>query len=153
MTDPAIFPLLFVAVAAAQQPEARREPHPAVPCWQGWTGSTADGVVVYDTRGDIQPYLITHNRDQIRRGGQLEQDYNHIDYWFGDPSHPIRARYYFRHDESVQVDLPADAGNRFSLAEVRERFPADILCYLQRRFDRIEVLVEDGYRELWVRPQ
>jgi hypothetical protein len=28
-----------------------------------------------------------------------------------------------------------------------------VLCYLQRRFDRIEVLLADGYQELWARAE
>jgi hypothetical protein len=142
---------LLVAIPD-QDAGARRVPHPGVPCWQGWTGPTASGAVVYDTRDDIQPFRVAHDRDQIRRGANVEQDYNYVVYWFGDPSSPIQARYYLRNDEGVGVILPGDSA-RLSLAQARERFPADVLCYLQRRFDRIEVLVADGYRELWVRPQ
>jgi hypothetical protein len=146
---------LLVAQNAAAPP---RVSHPGVPCWTGlrtWTspGEAQSDIVTYDTADDIQPYLITHNRDQFRRGPDLEQDYNFIDYWFGDPASPIRARYYLRNEESVGVILPGDAGQRLSLAEVRERFPADVLCYLQRRFEKIEVLVTDGYRELWARSE
>lgn len=110
-------------------------------------------MIAYGTQDDIQPFLITHNRDHIRQNAEVVQDYNFIDYWFGDPAHPIRARYYLRDDESVLVDLPGDAGERFSLEEIRSRFPSDVLCYLQRRFDRITVLVDGGYEELWPHAQ
>ena len=146
---------LVAAQSAAPAPPVA---HPSVPCWGGdrsWTapGEAQSDTVIYDTDDDIEPYLITHNRDQIRRGAGLEQDYNFIDYWFGDPANPIRARYYLRGDESVGIILPGGAGERLALDEIRRRFPADVLCYLQRRFDRIEVLVADGYRELWARPE
>jgi hypothetical protein len=146
---------LVVAQSVAPAPPVT---HPGVPCWSGdrsWTapGEAQSEIVVYDTGDDIEPYLITHNRDQIRRGAGLEQDYNFIDYWFGDPGNPIRARYYLRRDESVAVDLPGDAATRLSLEEIRARFPADVLCYLQSRFDRIEVHVADGYQELWALPR
>jgi hypothetical protein len=149
---------LLALMVAQGAPSPAPVPHPSAPCWTGersWTapGSAPSDTIVYDARDVAQPYLITHNRDQIRRGRGLEQDYNFIDYWFGDPGSPIRARYYLRSDESVSVNLPGDAATRLSLAEIRARFPADVLCYLQRRFDRIEVLVADGYQELWALPR
>ena len=111
---------LLAWAAIVQDPDATRVPHPSTPCWIGsrsWTDRSEplSDFVSYDTRADIQPYLITHNRDQFRRGSQLEQDYNFIDYWFGDPASPIRARYYLRSEESVGVILPGDAGERLSL--------------------------------------
>ena len=131
--------------------------HPEVPCWSGersWTapGEPISDTVSYDTRGDARPFLITHKRDQLRDGQEVVQDYNFIDYWFGDPASPLHARHYLR-DDGVFVTLPHEAGEKLTLDEVRARFPSDVLCYLQKRFDRIEVLLQDGYQEIWSRPQ
>lgn len=140
------------------QPGAEAKPvaHPQVPCWTGqrsWTdaGAPASDYVVWDTREEEQPHRIVHNRDQIRKGGALEQDYNFIDYWFGPPSEAMKARFYFKSDDAVSVVLPGDTEN-LSLAMARKRIPAGVLCYLQKRFDRIEVLVAQGYVELWSLP-
>ncbi|MBX3563339.1 MAG: hypothetical protein KF730_02065 [Sphingomonas sp.] len=96
----------------------------------------------------MSPYLITHNRDLLFKGDQVEQDYNFIDYWFGEPARPIHARHYLR-DERVTVDLPTPEGVSMSLDQLRAAFPPEILCYLQKRFDQIEVRTDDGYVELW----
>ncbi len=150
--------LLVAAVSVRDAQTPPPVPHPSIPCWSGarsWTepGRPLSNFTTFDTRSDTQPYLITHNRDHIRRGTEVEQDYNFIDYWFGDPANPVRARYYLRNDESVAVHLPSDASSRFTLEEVRARFPAGVLCYLQRRFSRVDVLLEGGYRELWSLPR
>jgi hypothetical protein len=131
--------------------------HPEVSCWTGlrtWTAANEvpSQTVVYDTAQDVEPFLITHKRDQIRDKDGLVQDYNFIDYWFGQPASPIHARHYLG-DNHVYVDVPVAEGERLSIETVQAYFPSDVLCYLQKRFDRIEVLVDGGYRELWSKAQ
>ena len=84
--------------------------HPWIPGWVGersWTppGDEPSDFISFDTRNEAQPYKIAHNRDMMFSGSRLEQDYNFIDYFFGDPGEPIRARYYLLDDE-VSVAMP-----------------------------------------------
>lgn len=81
------------------------------------------------------------------KGGALEQDYNFVDYLFGDPGNPTHARYYLA-DDHVSVDLPNLPANA-TIEQAREAFPVGVLQYLQRRFNTVHVLTRDGYRELW----
>ena len=148
---------LLTALVLFADGSAQPVRHPEVPCWSGqrtWTapGAPPSEMVTYDTEGEAAPFLITHNRDEIRQGAQLQQDYNFIDYWFGNPAFPVRARHYLRAD-GVSVSLPAGDGQQWTLEAARSALPPEILCYLQKRFDRIEILVEDGYAELWSRPR
>lgn len=130
--------------------------HPQISCWMGNRSWTAEGeplseFVVYDTDNENLPFRIQHNRDQIRDGDELTQDYNFIDYFFGDPSDPTHARHYLL-DDHVSVDLPT-ASKVIALQDARKAFPPDILCYLQKRFPKIKVLVAEGYKELWSIPE
>jgi hypothetical protein len=89
---------------------------------------------------------MSHHRDHFIDGDELVQDYNFIDYEFGDPARPLRARHYLNED-SVFVDLPGERPATLALAQAA--FPPDLLCYFQKRFPVIEVLVADGYKEIW----
>ena len=94
--------------------------------------------------------LITHDRDQFRDDGQLEQDYNLINYWFGDPAAPIQARHYLGSYE-VSVILPGAAESGVSLDEAKAAMPDGVLCYLQTRFAKVDVLTASGYEAVWIR--
>ncbi|ATY33759.1 hypothetical protein [Sphingomonas psychrotolerans] len=126
--------------------------HPFVPEWKGERSWSAPGelpstFVVFEA-GDLgAPFRIEHGRDMMFNDGELEQDYNFIDYFFGDPDAPIRARHYL-HDEHVSVVLPSLPSN-VTLAQVGAFFPSDTLQYLQRRFASVQVLTAEGYSELW----
>ncbi|MFS2109590.1 hypothetical protein ACCC88_07880 [Sphingomonas sp. Sphisp140] len=126
--------------------------HPYVPGWQGergWTapGEQPSGFLSFEA-GDLgAPFRIEHGRDMMYDHGELQQDYNFIDYLFGDPAEPVHARHYLG-DRHVSVDLPSLRTDA-TLAQARAVFPDDILRYLQRRFDTVEVLTGEGYRELW----
>lgn len=153
-----IIAIQLLTVALSGQNVSQHVAHPHIACWNGeriWTplGQALSTMISFDTQEETGPYLITHNRDQIRTGDELTQDYNFLDYWFGEPAFPIRVRYYFRNDEGVQIILPGSIQTPLSLAEARERMPSDVMCYLQRRFDRIEVLVAEGYELLWIYPR
>lgn len=126
--------------------------HPFVPGWQGdrsWTapGEPPSAFVTFEA-GDLgAPFRIAHGRDMMFDHGELVQDYNFLDYFFGDPAAPVRARHYLG-ERSVAVylpGLPEDA----NLAQARAAFPEDALRYLRRRFHAIEVLTGEGYCELW----
>lgn len=129
-----------------------RVPYPGVPLWMGersWTmpGEPPSEFVVWDTIDDEQPYRMAHNRDLMMNHGIVEQDYNFIDYWFGDPADPVTARYYLGAAE-ISVALSAN-GAPMSLADARMALPPAILLYLQKRFETIRVLVATGYEILW----
>lgn len=111
-------------------------------------GTSQSGFVSWDTRIGERPYLITHDRDQFRDNGQLAQDYNFINYWFGDPAAPIHARHYLGSNE-VSVILPGAGGRGLSLDEAKAAIPAGVLCYLQTRFAKIDVLTTSGYETVW----
>ena len=126
--------------------------HPWISCWTGERGWTPDGepqseFISFDTDNDAEPFRIAHNRDMMFNHGGLEQDYNFIDYFFGDADDPIHARYYLK-DDHVSVDLPK-AGRVQTLNDAQSAFPTDALAYLQKRFLRIDVLVAEGYTEFW----
>ncbi|MCH7861889.1 hypothetical protein ACQKOH_21645 [Sphingomonas sp. NPDC092331] len=126
--------------------------HPFVPGWQGMAGWTAPGEppspFLSFEAGDLgAPFRITHGRDMMFDHGELVQDYNFLDYFFGDPAAPVRARHYLgeRSVAAYLPGLPEDA----NLAQARAAFPEDVLRYLQRRFNAVEVLTGEGYCELW----
>lgn len=127
--------------------------HASIPGWFGERGWSAPGeppsdFVAWGTEDEEQPYKMAHNRDLMMSGDQVEQDYNFIDYWFGDPALPVLARHYLD-DRHVSVELPIEEGQSLSINEAKEAFPNQVLSYLQRRFDSIEVLVDTGYQTIW----
>jgi hypothetical protein len=140
-----------LAMALALSPSSLQAsiPNPDVPCWLG-EGTNQSGFVSWDTRNGVRPYLITHDRDQFRDNGQLEEDYNFINYWFGEPAAPIQARHYLGSDE-VSVILPGVAGKGVSLDEAKAAMPDGVLCYLQTRFAKVDVLTASGYEAVWKR--
>lgn len=138
---------VLIAHPASSEPVVA---NPDVPCWLGEPtyGEAAEGFVSWDTKGDFGPYLITHDRDQFRQGGALEEDYNFIVYWFGNPATPIQARHYLKSDE-VSIILLAARGGEIDLAKAKEAIPSEVMCYLQKRFSKIDVLTSNGYEEVW----
>lgn len=126
--------------------------HPWISCWIGERGWTPDGepqseFIFFNTENGVEPFRIAHNRDVIFNHGELEQDYNFIDYFFGDTDDPIHARHYLK-DDHVLVDLPK-VSRVNALKDAQGAFPRDVLAYLQKRFARIDVLVAEGYEEFW----
>ena len=122
---------------------------PLVPGWwaeRSWTepGQTPSDFIVWTTDDDVEPYRMAHNRDLMMDGGELVQDYDFIDYWFGDPVAPITARHYLGSHE-VSVVLP---DRRSAQATV----PPPVLRYLQRRFAEVKLLTTAGYVTVWAAP-
>jgi hypothetical protein len=127
--------------------------HPKIPGWFGQRGWSPDGeppttLISFSTDGDAEPFKITHGRDMIYDGAALQQDYNFIDYYFGDEADPITARHYLR-DPEAMIDLPQSAGNASSVDEARTLIDPAILAYFQRRFRQISVMTAEGYEPLW----
>lgn len=128
-------------------------PHPDVPAWLGegsWTapGDPVSDYVTWDTVNDEQPFRMAHNRDLIVNGGQVEQDYNFIDYWFGDPDQPVRARHYLS-DWDVSIILPQHGEAALPVEQAKAAVPPNVLLYLQKRFGAIRVLADSGYETIW----
>jgi hypothetical protein len=136
---------IWVALLATGANAQVAVPHPQIGCWAGESVAGGSDFASWSTENDVDPYLITHSRDQIRSNGELEQDYNFIDYWFGEPSSPIQARHYLG-DDSVNLILPTA---EISLEQAKAYTPPETVCYLQKRFSRIDILTDAGYEEFW----
>jgi hypothetical protein len=96
------------------------------------------------TEDNNLPLSITHARDIIAFGGQVEQDYRFLIYQFQGPQGTIDARMYLDEPWTVSIINPL-AG---------EPVPADVLVYLQQRFDHIRQLGgPDGYTHIWSKPK
>jgi hypothetical protein len=132
-----------------------KAPHPWIQDWLGersWSapGDAQSEFVVFETQGDTAPFKIVHDRDMMFDHGALVQDYNFIDYFFGDPAQPIRARHYLGDDHisvSYESDVPAKTKE-----QAERHLPAEVLAYLRHRFSRIDVMMADGYKEIWSNP-
>ena len=97
---------------------------------------------------DVVPCKIDHNVDEIFNDGSLEQKYNFVDYIFKSDDSWVRARTYLDEAESVTIFGPFDAED--SEEEVSD--PAlmhDVILYMARRFDFIEVVGDDGFETIW----
>jgi hypothetical protein len=130
-------------------------PHPWIADWLGERSWSAPGepqseFLVFDTEADCQPFKIIHDRDMMFDHGALVQDYNFIDYFFGDEAKPIRARHYLG-DDHVSVSYESNVPAK-TTAEAASHLPAEVLAYLQHRFNRIDVLMAEGYQEIWPNP-
>ena len=124
--------------------------HPYVPAWEGqraWTppGEPPSPSVSFEAGELGAPFSITHHREMMFDADELTQDYNYIDYHFGSPDAPIRARHYLL-ENRISLALPVVHGD---VEEGGRHVPADILAYLQRRFDMVELLTQGGYQQLW----
>lgn len=127
--------------------------HPEVPCWKGHREWTEPGKPVsqnhyFDTKDDVEPFEISHDRDTFYEGTELQQDYNFINYLFGDESDPLYARHYLNSRE-VSIILPESAGIFESSIEAQKSISPSVLCYLKKRFSKGSVLLEDGYMNIW----
>jgi hypothetical protein len=127
--------------------------HPEIDCWtggRGWSapGEAASSLVSFDTDDDIEPFKMTHNRDLIYDGGRLEQDYNFIDYYFGDPTAPVQARHYLDSHE-VTIDPPERTHLPQTADEAALLLDPAIIRYFKKRFRSVLILTADAYQELW----
>jgi hypothetical protein len=102
-----------------------------------------EGFETTDDDDDL-PIAITHSRDRVIFDGKVEQDYQFLTYRFKSRDGEIRARTYLDEPWTVSITEPMDC----------ESLDADILAYLQKRFNLIRRLGgPDGYIDMWVRPK
>lgn len=80
---------------------------------------------------------ITHHRDKLSFGGKVEQDYRFILYDFTQAGAGVTARMYL------------DDARRVSLTSPNGEVPDAVLFYLQRRFDVITRMGDNGYEVFW----
>jgi hypothetical protein len=126
--------------------------HPSIPNWEGERGWSAPGeppstFISFQTEGGVEPFRITHNRDMMYEGDALMQDYNFIDYLFGDPAHPVRGRHYLG-DDGVTISLPDTVAIQDTCEAALAFLPEDILRYFQRRFRRVGIMTSQGCVDL-----
>ncbi|MEO1731253.1 MAG: hypothetical protein AAFR64_11005 [Pseudomonadota bacterium] len=120
--------------------DSRNLPHPHVPEWLSEPTWLEDGqFAVWTTVDDTGPFQIVHNRDFMMNGEQVEQDYNFIDYLFGETKEPIVARMYLDETDAVTV----------STAGKSDSIPDGVLLYLKKRFREVHVLGEHGSVKVW----
>lgn len=95
---------------------------------------------VDDSDDPIIPVEIDHHVDEIwadKRGGDLEQIYNFLDYHFERDGAYMRARAYL--DEASAVTTYGPVSSRGSLeARVAPDFERDVKAYLARRFRHVK---------------
>jgi hypothetical protein len=102
------------------------------------TGGYLDGS--FHTDDDDLPIAITHARDTIVLGGQLEQDYRFLNYRFRGHTGEIVARVYLDDVWEISITEPVDLA----------ALPDDVMAYLQKRFRVIKQLSgAEGYRVIW----
>ena len=115
-------------------------PHPDVPEWLSEPTWSSDGEFkTWTTEGDGTPFAMRHDRDFMMRGEQVEQDYNFITYFFGDPEKPVQARIYLDDPSAVSV-IPVDQASCI---------PDEVMLFLKKRFRKISVLGDEGYTRVW----
>lgn len=104
----------------------------------------SNSVSEFDTTIDNDlPLSIKHQRDRIIIDGKLEQDYRFLTYRFATSDGEIEARTYLDDVWQVSITAPIDIPT----------LPADVLAYLQARFNVIKQLGgPDGYRIIWQLP-
>jgi hypothetical protein len=96
------------------------------------------------TEDDDLPLSITHSRDTIAFDGKIEQDYRFLNYRFKGRDGDIIARMYLDDPWTVSIIEPMNC----------ETLDADILAYLQKRFNLIRRLGgPDGTIDMWVTPK
>lgn len=98
----------------------------------------------------IEPVRILHSVDEIYADGEMEQEYNFLDYIFERDGVTFRARAYL--DSVYQVALygPFDAASEERIPSAPE-MKRDILGYLRRRFSEIQSLDPESstYVTIW----
>jgi hypothetical protein len=103
-----------------------------------------DGEPVLSTDDDQLPIAITHSRDRIILSGTMQQDHRFLNYRFKGREGEIVARMYLDDPCTVSIVEPMNC----------DTLDADILAYLQRRFNLIRCFGgPDGYIDMWVKPK
>lgn len=91
----------------------------------------------------IAPLRIEHRCEALFDGDQLEEVYNYLLYEFGAGGRTYWARAYL--DEIGTVSLYGPSASQGSRKRLKEPIAPEILAYLRRRFQTIQILENDGY--------
>jgi hypothetical protein len=97
----------------------------------------------------VLPTEIEHRCEEMFDGDRLTQKYNYVVYHFENGGHYYWARAYLEDIDTVALFGPLD--NRTTRRTVAGQMDADVLAYLQRRFQEIQALGDEGYRVIWSR--
>jgi hypothetical protein len=98
-------------------------------------------MTIADYDDNSLPDSIIHGRDTHIENEKIICDYNFLNYYFTGKLGNVCARVYVDDMHEISILTPSDE------ALIDE----DILLYLQRRFHKIDILKEGGYKRLWVR--
>jgi hypothetical protein len=102
----------------------------------------SDGsMITADYDDNSLPDSIIHGRDTCIENERVLCDYNFLVYYFIGKLGNVRARTYLDDMHVISILTPSDEA----------LIDADIMLYLQRRFDKIDILREGGYKKLWTR--
>jgi hypothetical protein len=98
-------------------------------------------MITADYDDNSLPVSIIHGRDTCIENERVLCDYNFLDYYFTGKLGNVWARAYLDVIQEISIRTPSDEA----------LIDADIMLYLQRRFDKIDILREGGYKKLWTR--
>jgi hypothetical protein len=97
---------------------------------------------VVDT-DEVEPVEIEHRCEELFDGATLREKYNYIACHFEREARYFWARSYTNEIDTVSVSGPFDA--RSTMNSLPGRFDDAGLCYLRRRFKKIQMLGSSGY--------
>lgn len=100
-------------------------------------------------REEVGPTAIEHQCQELNVGEELQQEYNCIVYHFEGASAYFWARAYMDDIRTVSIYGPFE--NRHSMNRISGCLDEGVLCYLKRRFRKIQTLGNSGYVEIWSR--
>ncbi len=99
----------------------------------------------------ILPMEIRHDVDEIIFDGEVEQNYNFLDYRFERQGAHCHARTYLDDVDTVSVNGPFSDRDSEDEIDAPEFFE-DVLSYLKRRFLIIDAPGDSGYDTIWKHP-
>ena len=91
----------------------------------------------------------SHRCEEVFDGDQLTQRYNYVVYHFENGGHCYWARAYLEDIDTAALFGPFD--DRITRRPAASPMDADVLAYLQRRFQEIQTLGDEGYKVTWSR--
>ena len=105
----------------------------------------------FEDHDDIEPSSVEHKVDEVIIGGEIEQAYNYIEYWFESSAGRIRARAYLGPTGSVSIYPPIrqDSAGELIFGE-DDRAREAVIRYFSRRFTVVKELGLTGYSAVWM---